>query len=1521
MSASLQPQELSGIAVIGMAGRFPGARNLDEFWRNLCNGVESITFFTDEELKATGIDEAALIDPSYVRARGVLQDAEVFDAAFFGFSPREAELLDPQQRLFLQCAWHALENAGYDPVRCTRAVGVYAGLSSSSYLLNNLDSALGSDAAAATAMLGNDRDFFATRVAYKLNLRGPCLTLQTACSTSLVAVHTACQALLTCECDMALAGGATIKVPQQSGYYYEEGGIYSPDGHCRAFDGAARGTVGGSGVGVVVLKRLQDALADRDRVDAVILGSAVNNDGASKVGYTAPSVDGQAEVIAAAQALAGIDAAEIGYVEAHGTGTPLGDPIEIAALTKAFRVSTSLNRSCAIGSVKTNLGHLDAAAGIAGFIKTVLAVRHAKIPPSLHFEQPNPQIAFGSSPFFVNTALADWGNPGKPRLAGVSSFGIGGTNAHVVLGEAPAQPKADSSRRLNLLTLSARSPSALDEAARELSEWLNSHSDENLADVAYTLQVGRHSFECRRSVVCSDAKEAAAALAAGDPSRVFTAQGVTGRPPVAFMFPGQGSQSPAMGQELYDNEPIFRRELDACCDLLASHLNLDLRELLYSSTQDRDESERRLRHTAIAQPALFAIEYAMARLWMEWGVEPQAMIGHSIGEYVAACIAGVMSLPDALEVVAARGRLMEAMPPGVMIAVSLSMADVAPLLTGDLSVATLNAPRQTVVSGPEEQVVELERGLATCGSAGVRLHTSHAFHSAMMDPVLEPFREQVERIPLRPPHVPFLSNLTGTWITNEQAISPDYWVRHVREAVRFSDGVAELLREPSRVLLEVGPGRSLVNLARKQCEPSRTILASLSVSDDRSSALHGLLNTLGSMWGVGIDVDWAAFNTGQGRRRLALPVYPFERQRFWVDPPGHAERGVGGRNSLDRWLYAPVWRQSPMVHAPAPEPEPSGCWLFFVGADSLGLELAGRLRESGQVVMRVCAGDRFSADDLSFTIDPRCPEHYVALLQELRRRGELPVRIVHLWCIDLQPADALDRILDLGFNSLLFLAQALAIGPEMEAVDLSVVTRDICEVTGREALEPRNALVLGPCKVIPQEISRASCRTIDISGIEDLSLADTVFAALLEQTTSPIIALRNGLRWVQEFTPLHVRTPEAIPLRPSGVYLITGGTGGIGLEIAADLARRVKPRLALVARHTLSAQNPTHAERLQKVGALEDLGAEVLLVKADCADREELAAAIAQVHERFGHVDGVIHAAGIPGGSLLELTTTASARETMAAKVEGTLLLEELLSQDKPDFFVLFSSLSALLGGTGQAAYSSANSFLDAFGQSRRRDASNVISIAWDAWRETGMAVSGGSGAMQEIRHTHLEDKISSTEGVETFRRALSLRVPRVVVSVCDLQQVINHQPTREDIASRRQSSPQAHPRPELNAPYQEPRNETERSLVVVWQELLGISPVGIHDDFFALGGDSLLASQAVSRIRRMLGTDLSLQAFFDGATVAKAALAIIHRRARHTEAQDLERALGEVEELSESEADQELTNREVLPKEEASHG
>ncbi|HEV7514701.1 MAG TPA: type I polyketide synthase, partial [Thermoanaerobaculia bacterium] len=723
------------VAVIGMAGRFPGARDLDQFWRNLRDGVESVTFLSDEELLASGVDAALLAHPGYVKAASLLADVEGFDAPFFGYTARDAEILDPQQRLFLEHCWAALEDAGHVPGSFPGLVGVYSGVAWNTYLLTQLATRpeIFAEGGGFQVFIGNDKDFMATRVSYKLNLKGPSLVVQTSCSTSLVAIHLACLSLLNYECDMALAGGVTVKVPQQEGYFYQEGGLASPDGHCRAFDARAAGTIFGSGVGVVVLKRLGDALADGDRVRAVIKGSAINNDGSVKVSYTAPSVEGQAEVIAAAQAVAGIDPETIGYVEAHGTGTALGDPIELAALTKVFGAATERRGFCAVGSVKSNIGHLDAAAGIAGFLKTVLALGHRQIPPSLHYETPNPKIDFASTPFYVAARLADWPMPAmpeEPRRAGVSSFGVGGTNAHLILEEAPPAPAPAPSRPWQLLLLSARTETAAEAMTERLAAHLADHPDLHLPDVAYTLAVGRTVFRHRRVLVC---REASDTPEIADPARRLAAVDSQDprKRPVVFLFPGQGSQHPGMGADLYRGEAVFRAEVDRSAEILRPYLGLDLRAVLYP-TGDSEEAARRLSRTALAQPALFTVEYALARLWMSWGITPQAMLGHSVGEWVAACLAGVFSLPDALALVAARGRLMDEQPEGAMLAVPLAEAELLPLLGERLALAAVNEPERTVASGPLDAIRELEEKLALRGIAGRRLHTSHAFHSAMM---------------------------------------------------------------------------------------------------------------------------------------------------------------------------------------------------------------------------------------------------------------------------------------------------------------------------------------------------------------------------------------------------------------------------------------------------------------------------------------------------------------------------------------------------------------------------------------------------------------------------------------------------------------------------------------------------------------------------------------------------------------------------------------------------------------------
>src|SRR5687768_15320731 len=877
------------IAVVGLSGRFPGAQNLEEFWNRLCEGAELVTFFSDEELLRRGADRTALEDPHYVKAEAVLEDVELFDASFFGFTPREAETLDPQHRLFLEESWTALESAGYNSETYQGRVGVFAGESLNTYFLHNLypNRKLLESLGASQVVIANDRDYLATQVSFRLNLKGPGLSVQTACSTSLVAVHLACQSLLSRECDMALAGGVSVGFPQGLGGHYQEGGIISPDGHCRAFDAKARGTVKGSGVGVVVLKRLADALNDGDTIHAVIKGSAINNDGAVKVGYTAPAVEGQASVIEEALALASIEPETIGYVEAHGTGTALGDPIEIAALTQAFRTGTQATGFCAVGSVKTNIGHLDAAAGIAGLIKTILTLEHKQIPPSLHFEQPNPNIDFINSPFFVNTELRFWDTTETPRRAGVSSFGIGGTNAHVVLEEAPASASSSSSSSHHLLVLSARTQPALVQATNNLAMYLKGRRSLDLADVAYTLSAGRREFEHRLAVVCRDREGALATLSAPDRSRVLTGAPRHAKRPVAFMFPGQGAQYVGMGRELYESEPVFRSELDHCAELLRSSLKVDLREIIYAKDLSPEESTARLADTHFAQPALFVVEYALAKLWMSWGVVPQAMIGHSIGEYVAACLAGVFSLEDALRLVAARGEIMQRQPRGAMLAVSLTAQEIEAVLSEHISLAAVNSPSLCVLSGTIDAIEHLERQLSRDGVICRRLHTSHAFHSAMMKPAMEEFAAVIRGVTRHAPQIPFLSNVTGHWITEAEAVDPSYWARHLREPVQFSQGLAVLLNDPAIVLLEVGPGQTLCALAGQQPGDAadRVALASLRPAKGDQSEVEFLRKTVGRLWLAGVEIDWRSFYAGQQRRRVPLPSYPFERRRYWIDPP------------------------------------------------------------------------------------------------------------------------------------------------------------------------------------------------------------------------------------------------------------------------------------------------------------------------------------------------------------------------------------------------------------------------------------------------------------------------------------------------------------------------------------------------------------------------------------------------------------------------------------------------------------
>ncbi|HEX7180733.1 MAG TPA: SDR family NAD(P)-dependent oxidoreductase [Thermoanaerobaculia bacterium] len=1537
------------IAVIGMAGRFPRARDLDQFWQNLRNGVEGISFFTKEELAGL-VPPSLLAHPSYVRAMSVLEGHDLFDAGFFDLSPREAEILDPQQRLLLEVAWEALEKAGH--AGTSLPAGVFVGTSPNHYLILNVLSnpEVLSAVGPFGVMLANEKDFVAARLAYKLDLEGPSLTVQTACSTSLVATHLACQSLLAGECEIALAGGASVAAVQRGGYLFQEGGILSRDGHTRAFDARADGTAGGQGVGIVVLKLLDDAIAGGDHIHAVIKGSAINNDGSQRPGFTAPRRDGQAKVIRAAQMRAEVDAESIQYVEAHGTATPLGDPIEVTALTRAFRATTQRRSFCALGSVKTNIGHADAAAGIASLLKTVLALENEEIPPSLHFESPNPEADFAASPFYVNRELRPWKRTGEPRRAGVSSFGMGGANAHLILEEAPPPELSGPSRPWQLLTLSARTASALERASDDLAAHLKAHPGQSLADIAYTLRVGRRGFRFRRALVAAGPEEAAEALAARDPRRVWSSEREEGARALAFLLPGVGDQHSGMAAGLYAAEPVFRQEIDRCSELLRPHLGLDLREVLFAGSgsapaagpkasgldlralMGRGESAAQgsgpLYQTRIAQPAVFALGYALARLWMSWRVQPNAFLGYSLGEYTAACLAGVMSLEDALALVARRARMIDDLPPGAMLAVPLPEDEALRRLSAGLSLAAVNSPSVCVVAGPEDAVGELERRLGEGGLLCRRLQTSHAFHSRMMEPLAGAFRDLVRSVELKAPQIPYLSNVTGTWAEASQVTDPEYWVRHLCGTVRFADAIGELWKAPGRVLLEMGPGQALGSLALQHPAASvssaRPVLPTLRHEHDRQDDQAFLLKTLGQLWLAGVEADPAGFYRGERRRRVPLPTYPFERQRYWIErkvAPAPAMRmeipaATGKIADPAAWFHAPSWRLSAQ---PAERKSRKGLWLLLMDDRGVGVEIAARLESEGCRVVEVLPGDKLARlDERRFVLDPASEGDYGALFTEL---GELPATVVHLWTLSAgeEPPslESLGRVRETGFYSLIALAQALGKRSLSETVSIRVVTNGLCGVERGDPLQPEKATLLGPIRVMPQEYPRLACRVVDVD-VRDLggSALDTLLAELAESAGEPVTACRGTQRWVPSAEPVRLPALSGPPvrLRDEGVYLITGGLGGLGLALARHLARTVRARLVLVGRT---------AARTDAVQDLEEAGAEVLVLSADVTDETRMREVMAAARERFGRLDGVFHVAGVPGAGLIQLKTREMAAEVLAPKVDGTLVLASVLRDVPLDFVVLFSALTSITGGIGQVDYCSANAFLDAFAQwSRKRGrhpafAVNWCEWQWDAWTDRLTAMD--SGFQEEFRQQRRMYGLTFEEGMEALSRILASDIPQVVVSTRDLKSVVEQQHSMTDLLASlgsRKALPQQggarHSRPDLPTPYVAPDGETQQRLADIWRDLLGIAPIGAHDNFFQLGGHSLLGLQVMTRIQEAFRVELPLRALFEAPTIAELAAAIERGgepsknvpEIRRADAIDVRKVLENLDALSEEEMD-----------------
>lgn len=1500
------------IAIVGMSCRFPGAENVGKYWRNLHDKVESVTFFSDEELLARGVEPSLIKTPGFVPACAPLEGLDLFDAPFFGFNAREAEIMDPQHRLFLECAWEALEHAGYAPDSAAGLlVGCFAGQGMTAYLSNNVQPNLDrlESAYLYQVEISNDKDYLATSAGYKLNLQGPCVTVQSACSTSLVAIHMACKSLLDGECDMALAGSVSANVLHQSGYLYQEGMILSPDGHCRPFDKQARGTIPGSGLAVVALKKLDRALADGDTIHAVIKGSALNNDGSLKAGYTAPSVEGQVGVIARAYAAAGVDPATVTYLAAHGTATPMGDPIEVAALVQAFKTinagkdSELPKQRCAIGSVKANIGHTDTAAGVASLIAAVMAMKHREIPPLLHFSEANPAIDFADTPFFVNTEVLPWQPEGMPRRAGISSLGIGGTNVHLVLEEAPLQPlhAEAETRPVQLLLLSARTASALDRASANLAAHLDGERELALADAAYTLAVGRKQFAQRRAVLCRDRDEALAALTGAAPARVFAGSGEAGERPVTFMFTGQGSQYAGMGRELYRNEAEFRRVVDEALERFESHLGIGLRQILFPAEGEAAAGKIGIDQTLAAQPLLFTLEYATAKLLESWGIRPASMIGHSIGEYAAACLAGVFSFEDAIFLVAQRARLMQGLPGGAMSAVQLAESELSPYLGDKLSLAAVNSSQLCVVSGDDSAIDALEKRLQAEGKTFRRLHTSHAFHSAAMDPVEAEFTAALGKIRLNPPAIPFLSNLTGTWITAEQATDPAYWFRHLRHTVKFAAGLAELLQDGGRILLEVGPGNALCTFALQHAGKKREqlVLGCHPSAREKGAETEWLFKTLAKLWTAGVEIDWNGFYKERERRRIPLPTYPFERQRYWMAPrkdgrgPASVEQAPARRADVGEWFSVPSWQRS-QADGPALPPD-FGPWLVFADDLGFGERVAEALRGKGCAVTMVRRGAAFGGSrEHGYTFDPRRTEEYRMLFDALFQDGNVPKGVLHLWGFageNPEWAQNIDAGLDLGFSSLFHIGKELGRHYNGEKTYLKAVLSDTQDVSGTEFLDPLKGCVAGLMKVVGQEYPGILCQSIDFSLGSQERASEGMLVQLLRElaveSPEPMVAFRGKFRWVQRFESLYLPPAEGekAGLREEGVYLITGGMGALGMLFARHFAQTVRARLVLVGRTRLPEREEWDAwlaergeadrigQTLVKIRELESLGAEVLALSCDVASADAMSGAVQAAVQRFGRIDGVIHAAGAANRDFpIEETTPDIYMAHFEPKIRGALALERALDGVKPDFCLLFSSLSAVLGGLRFAPYAAANLFMDGYTLLRNRQAAVPwTSICWDGWRSIGGPEDAGQAAAIAIARE--ENTIRGEEGIEAVHRILSLpeRPDQLIVSVTPLEPRIEkwiRLKAPEIPGGAGEEAATFYRRPELATAYVAPQSEKEKEIAAIWQSLLGIGEVGIHDNFFELGGHSLLGTQLISRLRQRYRVEANIGALFDSPTV-----------------------------------------------------
>lgn len=1407
------------IAIIGMAGQFPKSENVGEFWRNISEGKECITFFEDEELLQEGVAASELESDDYVKAKGVLEDADCFDASFFGYTPKEVERMDPQIRLFHQCAYHALEDAGYGPESKNAGgkqplqAGVFAGGASNYTWMSQIYEDTDDVKERMERITLNDKDYMSTRISYKLNLNGPSYGVQTACSTSLAAIHLACRSLESGECKMALAGGVCTMLPQKTGYRYEEGMILSRDGHCKVFGEDATGTVFSDGVGAVVLKPLEDARRDGDAIYAVIAGTSVNNDGKRKVGYTAPSMEGQAEVIKQAYKNAGIQASTVTYVETHGTGTILGDPIEVEGLKAVFPKKGK--PYCALGSLKSNCGHLDAAGGVAGVIKAALALKNQIIPKTLNAVKPNPQLELEDSPFYLPQETTPWkqeldeeGNL-LPRRAGVSAFGFGGTNVHVVMEEPPIIEESANvenegcQSEQRVLVLSAKHRQELDSLKEEMLHFLDENPDVPLESVESVLWLGRKAQPYREAYAVANAEEWKEALK----KKSGELQPCNGkRPQTAFLFTGQGSQYVNMARALYENDTVFHQFMEEGFCLLEEEK--DYRTVLYPDKEDADTTDI-LNQTENAQVVLFLVEYAMANYLITIGVKPDILIGHSLGEYVAATVSGVFTLEEGLRLIKERARLMQSMKPGAMDMVLLTEEEVREALNAahvSLSIAAVNGPEQCVVSGSFYEMEYFEQYLTDKEIIWRRLQTSHAFHSPMMEGMLEEFGQVLFSVSMKSPRIPIVSNLTGERM-GEEIATAKYWMQHLRSTVRFYDGLSVILKKKT-ICIEVGPGKTLSTLVRKHEAQEQVVYNGNMIPhpNDQLDAKTYFEKMIGTLWCNGVDIDYSTWRGEKLVQKIPLPGYPFAKQRFSMEVSRSQIIEENENKKQEEFTYRPCWKSRKLSGQSVEKKD-----YLMIGTLETFTDMVGAsLEERGHFVGRMYWSENWK-------------EEFTYIIKEEMEACN-SISILYLMPY-LMPTE------EICFYNLIDLVKEL---DDSKRIHLSIVTK---VPDTREHLVDQ--LVTGICAGINKEYWNLSAKQIQLG---DAVHPETLVRCLVKECENALgvslVRYENSLRLERDYEEIILNDWEQSKLRQGGNYVITGASGGIGTFLAKYLEEEYQAHVLRIARRGDSSQR---------------------IAEADVTDYSSMEAAVSEFERTYGPVQGVFHLAGSQGEGLLKERTREQNYAVLAPKTDGTMVLDQVFQNRKIEFMMLFSSLSVITEAAGQFDYIAANAYMDAYANwaSSRYSDRQTISVNWDSWSEVGLAkrmLEGKPNLMNKF-----SNGIQTNRGMELMEQILAGEDSQVVVSASDLKKCLNDLDERKESFTKKMGAFQVkYERPELNVPYKEPESDMEKELASLWEDVFSIEGIGIDDDFFELGGDSLYAVGMANTLKKKYQMDIT---------------------------------------------------------------